>query len=386
MAGVALLGAGIFAREQHLPAIQATPKLALKAIYSRRRHAAAALAALARDPAGVDVYYDVDVDDVDATGDTVAATSAAGSAADASLDALLRRADIAAVIVALPIAHQPRVVERALRAGKHVLSEKPVAGDAAEGKRLVERYEALLPLPSPSPSPSLPPSGGRPLWGVAENYRFMDSARYAAQRAREIGGRLVAFRLMRYGFVAEGNKYFATEWRKIPDYQGGFLLDGGVHFVAALRLLLNAVGEEIAQVAGFSALLEQRLLPVDTVHAVAVTRRGVAGTVAMSFGTEFKAGTEVELVTTNGAVLWTPDEVSTVARSKDGSGREQATRRFVYSTGVANEVAAFASAIETGVLEKGLSPREALKDLEVVQGLLMSGAEGGKVAAVASQA
>ncbi|KAL1840413.1 hypothetical protein VTJ49DRAFT_487 [Mycothermus thermophilus] len=354
MTGVALLGAGIFAREQHLPAIESTPTLALKAIYSRSRRAASALAALTRNPTAIDVYFDVD----DST--------STSPEADKSLDALLQRTDISAVIITLPIVHQPHVIEQALKAGKHVLSEKPIAKDLAEGQRLIGLYEAL-------------PQAERPLWGVAENYRFMDSLRYAAEKVREIGGNLLAFRLMRYGFVAEGNKYFATEWRKTPAYQGGFLLDGGVHFVAALRLLLNAADDDIIKVAGFSALLEERLPPLDTVHAVAVTWRGVAGTIAMSFGTEFKSGTEVEVITTNGVVVWTPDEVRIVARKRDGDGKEEDTRRFPYSTGVTNEVGAFARAIETGETDQGLMPREALKDLEIVQGLLESGSAGGRV-------
>lgn len=37
--------------------------------------------------------------------------------------------------------------------------------------------------------------------------------------------------------VASGKKYHATEWRNVPDYQGGFLLDGCVHAAAALRVV-----------------------------------------------------------------------------------------------------------------------------------------------------
>ncbi len=164
---------------EHLPAIEAAASLTLKAVYSRSQASAAALAAASKDPASVDVYYD------------------SPAAAGKSLDDLLARADIAAVVVALPILHQPGVVEKALKAGKHVLSEKPVAGDVADGKRLVAWHEAL--------------GEARPLWAVAENWRYMESIRYAAQKLGEIGGELVAFRLFKYGFVYPDNKYFKTE-------------------------------------------------------------------------------------------------------------------------------------------------------------------------------
>lgn len=114
-----------------------------------------------------------------------------------SLDDLLKRDDIAAVDVALPILHQPGVVEKALKAGKHVLSEKPVAGDVEDAKRLIAWYEGL--------------GSGKPLWGVAENWRYMESLRYAAQRVEEIGGKLVTFSLQKHGFVRSDNKYFNTE-------------------------------------------------------------------------------------------------------------------------------------------------------------------------------
>jgi predicted dehydrogenase len=119
------------------------------------------------------------------------------SVAGKSLDDLLKRDDIAAVDVALPILHQPGVVEKALRAGKHVLSEKPVAGDIEGAQTLIAWYEGL--------------GNEKPLWGVAENWRYMESLRYAAQKVAEIGGALVTFRLHKYGFVRSDNKYFNTE-------------------------------------------------------------------------------------------------------------------------------------------------------------------------------
>jgi predicted dehydrogenase len=165
--------------------------------------------------------------------------------------------------------------------------------------------------------------------------------------------------------------------RKTPLYQGGFLLDGGVHFVAGLRFLLAAAGQDVKQLACFSGLLDERLIPVDTVHAVALTQDGKSGTIAISFGTEFKSGLEVEIVTTNGAVVWTPTDVKSVAKKGDGSeGKVEETKEFPYSSGVTAEVAAFAKAIDVGKVDVAQTPSEALKDLEVLQGLLESG-EGG---------
>ena len=78
-----------------------------------------------------------------------------------------------------------------------MLSEKPVAGDVEGAQKLIGWYEGL--------------GEGRPLWGVAENFRYMESLRYAAERVGAIGGKLVTFRLEKYGFVRSDNKYFNTE-------------------------------------------------------------------------------------------------------------------------------------------------------------------------------
>lgn len=164
--------------------------------------------------------------------------------------------------------------------------------------------------------------------------------------------------------------------RKVPSHQGGFLLDGGVHFIAGLRYLLGAAGQEIKQLVGFSGLLEERLVPVDTVHAVALTNEGKSGTVVITFGTEFKSGLEVEIVTTNGSVTWSPTSVKVVTRKGNGTEQATSTKEFDWSSGVKPEIAAFAQAIEEGKVSDLQTPEEALKDLEILQRLIESGAAG----------
>ncbi|KAK0744524.1 hypothetical protein B0T21DRAFT_380763 [Apiosordaria backusii] len=351
MAGIALLGAGIFARYEHLPAILASPDLlSLKAVYSRSQTSATALAdSLPANTPKPDIYFD------------------SPSEPGRSLADLLKREDILAVDVALPILAQAEVIKDALKAGKHVLSEKPVAADVKAARGLIEWYNTGL--------------GGekKPLWGVAENFRYMKSLVFAGEEVKRIGGKVLSFKLEKFGWVAEDNKYFNTEWRKVPDYQGGFLLDGGVHFVAALRYLLGASGQELSKLVAYTALLEERLQPLDTIHGVAVTKQGVNGSVVISFGTEFKNGTDVEIITTNGTVSWNPTEVKTV--TKDGESKKD----FEHSSGVGAELAVFGQAIQagTGKVDGLQTPEEALRDLEILEGLLESGAGGAKVKDVA---
>ena len=149
-----------------------------------------------------------------------------------------------------------------------------------------------------------------------------------------------------------------------------------MHFVAGLRYLLGAAGQELKQLVGYSGLLEERLIPVDTVQAVALTNEGKSGTVVISFGTEFKNGFEVEIVTTNGSVTWNPTYVKVAKRKGDGTGQETSTKEFPWSSGVKPEVAAFAQGIEEGKIADLQTPEQALKDLEVLQRMIESGAAG----------
>ncbi|HOU91872.1 MAG TPA: Gfo/Idh/MocA family oxidoreductase, partial [Polyangiaceae bacterium] len=60
-----------------------------------------------------------------------------GATPSTSLGALLARSDVDAVVLATPSATHARLAERALRAGRHVLVEKPLALGVTEAERLV---------------------------------------------------------------------------------------------------------------------------------------------------------------------------------------------------------------------------------------------------------
>jgi predicted dehydrogenase len=66
-----------------------------------------------------------------------------------------------------------------------------------------------------------------------------------------VGG-VFAVQAVKVAAMNNTNKYFHTKWRQTPTYQGGYMLDGGVHDIAALRLILG----EISSVSSFSALLK----------------------------------------------------------------------------------------------------------------------------------
>ncbi|KAK5938511.1 hypothetical protein PMZ80_009482 [Knufia obscura] len=327
--GVAILGGGIFAREEHLPAVNKSEDLTLKAIYSRSLKSAKSLET---DESKVDLYSD-------------------DSGSGKGLDDLLSRSDIHAVIIALPIKNQPEYIRKALLVGKHVLSEKPVAENVKEGIELIEWYEK-----------EIQPKGVT--FGVAENARFWAATVYAGE-LRQKAGQALTFRA-RMQTLLEGGKYYETDWRKVPTHQGGFLLDGGVHFTASLRVLLGN-NEPIASISAHTAQLQKHLPPVDTIEATAKTKNGAVGSISISFGTT-AGGSEYHVGSKDGFVSVSNKVVT--SGGKEGKIEEE-------GSGVTPEVRAWGEGLASKKPNPLQSPREALADLEIIEACLRSGEQGG---------
>ncbi|WYZ41928.1 hypothetical protein EsH8_V_000823 [Colletotrichum jinshuiense] len=336
--GVAIVGGGIFAKEEHLPAVEASDHLTLKAIYSRSRKSAEDTAKLVtKAGASPDLYSD-------------------DSGDGKSFKDLLARDDIQALILALPILNQPDYIEQALAAGKHVLAEKPIAADIARAQKLIEYYNKVSAEKGVT-------------FAVAENYRFQPRYTAARDEVQKLG-KVIGFNVRVFFFVKLGGKYIETAWRKKPDYQGGFLLDGGVHFAAALRLLL---GKEAApdSVAAFSDLTREHLPPIDTINAVVKTKSGASGSFAVSVGSTLSAF-DFQVAGENGSVTLSSHDLT--VKPFDGEAR---TTHFEQTSGVKEEVKAWAEALVTGKPNPLQSPEEALADLELLEKIFKSGEQGG---------
>ncbi len=324
------------------PAVQACKDLELKAIFSRTKSGAEKLASKHSSP--VDIY------------------SEDSGAGNAYFD-LLFREDIQAFIIALPITLQPKYIKAALGVGKHVLSEKPVAEDIGKAEDLITFYEDNRRLEVNSAT-----------WSVAENFRFVNTFLTAREEIKKLG-KITHFRTKVTANVKQGGKYFETTWRKTPEYQGGFLLDGGVHFTAGTRLLL---GEENKpeSLCAFTQLIQKHLPPVDTVNSIWKCKSGISGTFTASFGTTL-SGDDYTVACEKGSVSVQRDLV--IAREGEESEKKEKRLELVdKSGGVAPEVAAWAAGLVKGEPNPEQSPRKALADLELLEGMLKSGEKGGE--------
>lgn len=196
-----VIGAGLALKRLHWPALQRlADRFAVAAIANTPREGAAWLA----DAAGL-----------------------ALDCCDANYDDLLRRDDIEAVLIALPIPLLYPAARAALEAGKHVVCEKPSGVDLDEGRAFLALAEAF-------PSRKIL---------IAENSFYRDDLRLA--RARLDAGAIGQVHLLAWHAIGQlvprEGRFSSTPWRQTPAYRGGPQLDAGVHHIAQLRLLCGEV-------------------------------------------------------------------------------------------------------------------------------------------------
>ena len=190
-----IIGCGIAARELHLPALnKLKDKFVITAVCNHTEKKAKSFAKLVGD-----VPYMLDYHD------------------------LLARDDVEAVDIIMPIELNYQVTKESLEAGKHVIVEKPLAVNLVQAKKMLDfpdKYDLTM--------------------MVAENYRY----RPIYQRLKTllesgiIGSPYSVFWNI-YRFIDTSSKFAQTKWRINHQYKGGFITDGGVHQIAALRDLFG---------------------------------------------------------------------------------------------------------------------------------------------------
>ncbi len=314
---MALVGAGIFAQDAHLPALlRLADRFAVRMIYSRSHENAVRLAAMLPHP-------------VETT---------------TSLDHLFRAPHIDAVDLLLPIDVQPSVVEQALACGKHIISEKPIAPTCATARRLIGQWQT---------HPAL-------LWMVGENWRYETAFVRAADLVRSgVIGRPVTCSWAIHQAVTPDSRYYHTEWRRSGRIPGGFLLDGGVHHVAALRLILG----ELEVVGAAPTQVSPDLPPADTLSATLRFANGVVGSYLSCYAAASPWPPALHIVGHAGSLR--------VERGRIEVTRGGATEVIPCPArdGLDNELMAFADAIQRGIPHRN-TPQEALADLQVMEAML----------------
>ncbi len=177
---------------------------------------------------------------------------------------ILANPEIAAVNIALPVELNAPVIRDSLRAGKHVICEKPLAEN-------LNSAAALLDLEKNFP---------HQVAMVAENVRY----RRFIGRIKELIangsiGRPYLVQWRHLTKIEDDNKYAQTSWRKNHVYQGGFITDAGVHDVAALHDLLGP----LELLSSFSDCVNPAIGSTDCMMCHFVSQSGLHGSLSLGF-------------------------------------------------------------------------------------------------------
>lgn len=321
---LALIGAGSFVRKAHAPALAAMQdRVQVVAVCSRSHKSAATVAEMLPEP--VEIYDHI--------------------------PSLLAVETLDAVDVVLPIPMLPDVVQMALEAGKHVVSEKPIAPTSGRARELIALHQQ------------------RPnqVWMVAENYRYEQAYRAAAQAIADGAiGKPLVFDWSLQLPVDPDSPYYRTEWRRTNQYPGGFVLDGGVHHVAGLRTVLG----EIVDAGGIHAAHREDLPPMDTLAAWIRCASGAVGTYTVTYAAGSPlSDNALHVVGDQGSLRVNGGRL--VVHNNEGTQEQTFGRPF----SVELELAAFVDAVQEGRPHRN-TPEEAFRDLLVVEALLGDGVTG----------
>jgi predicted dehydrogenase len=230
---IGLLGTGPWAEMAHAPALGGHPGLEFTGVWGRRPEAARELA----DRHGVRAYE--------------------------SVDALLDEVD--AVAVALPPSVQAPLAQRAARAGRHLLLDKPLAATVEQGRAVVTAVEEA---------------------GVASvvffTARFQSAAEAWIAEQSAVDGWFTARAEWLGAVFTSDSPFAASPWRR----EKGALWDVGPH---ALSVLLPVLGDAVRVAAAARG-------PKDTAHLVLEHSGGAFSTLTLSLtAPPAAAGAAVEL-------------------------------------------------------------------------------------------
>lgn len=251
-----------------------------------------------------------------------------------------------AVLISLPIAAQPKYVLKALKAGKHVLSEKPMAPSLAAGRALIKAAK---------------PYRKRGLkWLVGENYAYLPQViQGEAWLAEGALGDVRVAEVRQMNIASEANPYVQTAWRKDNSFVGGFVVDAGVHLAHILRRYLGYPTE----LKSLSAAFNPSLKPLDTALGVMRFKSGAVGSWISCYAAA--GGEAPQLVLRGSRADLEIHRDKAVLRAHVGSARTYHMPHDSFYGQFLN----FADAVTEGA-PLAYSPEEALADLALMQSLV----------------
>lgn len=136
-----------------------------------------------------------------------------------SIEEMLEKADINVVMISTPNPSHPEMVEKAAKAGKHVICEKPAAMSVAEFDRMVEVTKE-----------------NNVLFTIHQQRRWDKDYRIMKEvYDKQMVGDVFVIKSQLYGF--NGNMH---DWHVYPEMGGGMLYDWGVHLIDQILYMVDS--------------------------------------------------------------------------------------------------------------------------------------------------
>ena len=187
-----------------------------------------------------------------------AAEQRAGVQGYRSLDALLAKPDAELIVLATPSGLHPSQAIQAAQAGRHVMTEKPMATRWDDGKRMVAECD----------------KAGVQLFVVKQN-RLNPTVRLVKRAmAKHRFGRI--YTVTCNVFWTRPQEYYdAAKWRGTWEFDGGAFMNQASHYVDLLEWLIGPVESVYA----YTATLARRIEVEDTGVAAIRWRNGALGSI-----------------------------------------------------------------------------------------------------------
>jgi len=181
---------------------------------------------------------------------------------------MIRRNDIDAVLVTVPIHLLSSISLDAISLRKHVFQEKPVSDTVKLGGQLIMAAKK-----------------NKVVLMVGENFRYRPEFRQVHSLVQKgLIGDPKLYRINDLHYTYPGGQWSQTPWRQKGEHSGGYLVDGGTHIIAGMR---ETVRRKIIGVHGLSASFYPELLSRqdDTLLLHLAFENGIIGQLAIGYGT-----------------------------------------------------------------------------------------------------
>ena len=250
-----------------------------------------------------------------------------------------------------------------LRAGKHLLIEKPIAIQPQDADRILTAAEA-----------------SDKTVGVISQMRFSDAAQeiHTAIRAGALGKPVSAALTMRY--ERSQTYYDSGTWRgTLAMDGGGILMNQGIHGIDLLTFLMGSVEE----VCGCTATRLRKIEVEDTAGAVLRFASGAIGTIHATVCNPGGAPLRIEICGENGSVtlededitFWGLDCPCSIPIGKRNTSSAAASPTGISTENHSRQFAEFVAAVQSG-RQPAVGVRDGRHALQVVCGIYDSARDG----------